>query len=723
MDAGASGAFLAGPGVSWFVSSIMPPLYRMPVFYLAVLTLAAVIGVGSWVTAVTTIVPVPRAERSVAPDPALARSKPVSLPESAPSDGILRTAEGLRRKVVVKDLDVACQSAPDGGRSVGKPLDYFAIRFLYGEHPTDRPRMFQLGPRDGPPQGWVSTGAVLEWDTRLMVRPTPRAGRPSLVIYREERCLLDALAARLCPRHHGRCPTEGEEAPDAGSDVPKTGTLAAATALGMPILRSRSIPEPDGSTRTIFEVASLVHDQAPPPPPPEAPPADLMPALRRVYIAFVIDTTASMEATIDATRRLATTLFMQTMHRYKGIDLQLALVEYRDTAPAFGFTTRIVTPFVSPAGFRAALDRIAAAKRGDGSVDEAVFDGLAVALPAGVEEPAAARTFGHLKWPAGRAGELATKMVVLLGDAPDHARDLTRARVLAAQAKQAGITIATVALDRPGELSRDEFTRYRDQWRTLAEESFRPLDKATTFKTPVPPAVLRLEQSTALEPLLQALVDDRIAHARNLAAIAAAEAEHRLEQYVNSHGLTLDQVAPVLVDLHRGEAEPHQRPDPRAGGRKAPSLRRGWIAERIGGAPLVTVEVLLARDELGVLIDELTQLQQAAQGTAGDLADLLRIGNAAASGETAFLAADRGTQTFADHLRRRQGLPPARAESLLHRTQAELLQADELYRSALDSRLGATLAALIHRYQAEDWSDPRRTIDGMGLIPYSLIDF
>jgi hypothetical protein len=314
-------------------------------------------------------------------------------------------------------------------------------------------------------------------------------------------------------------------------------------------------------------------------------------------------------------------------------------------------------------------------------------------------------------------------MIVLLGDAPDHARDLRRAAALGAQARAAGITIATVALDRPGELSRDEAARLHDQWRTLAEESYHPLDKASGFTRPVPPAVLSLEQADRLEPLLHALVDDRVAHARNLAALAAAQAESRLAEYVNSQGLTLDQVAPVLVDLHRGEAAPLARPDPRSGGRKAPSLRRGWIAERRDGARLVTVEVLMGRDELEVLIDELTQLQQAAQGTASELSDLLRIGNAAASGETAFLAADRGAQTFADHLRRRQGLPPARPDSLLRRTQGELLQADDLYRSALNNRLATTLAALVRRYRASDWSDPRRTIDGMGLVPYEWIDF
>src|SRR5262249_12088924 len=150
---------------------------------------------------------------------------------------------------------------PQRGRPVGKPLDYFAIRFVYGEWPAGAPTMLQVGPRDGPPQGWVPAGSVLEWDTRLMARPTRRAGRPALGIYRAERCLLDALAGRRCPLHHGRCPTEGEESAAAG---PGDAGAGEPTALGMPILQSRSIPEPDGTERTIFEVASLVRDVAPP---------------------------------------------------------------------------------------------------------------------------------------------------------------------------------------------------------------------------------------------------------------------------------------------------------------------------------------------------------------------------------------------------------------------------------------------------------------------------
>ncbi len=595
-----------------------------------------------------------------------------------------------------------------GGEAVGRPLDYFAIRFLYGETPA----MFQVGPREGPAQGWVPVASVLEWDTRLMARPTPRAGRPAMVIYREEPCLLDAIAGRVCPRHRGRCPTEGEEAGRAGK-VP---------ALGMPILQSKAIPQPDGISRTLFEVVSLVRDLAPPAPQPAGPPPDLLPALRRVEIAFVIDTTASMQATIDAARRLAERLIADAADRHRDVVLRLALVEYRDRSPIFGFVARIVTPFTDPGGFRAALDRISAAKRGDGTVDEAVLDGLAAALPPRAAERPGPN--GHLDWPSGRAGDLATKLVVLLGDAPDHARDLVRARDLAELARRSGISIATVELAKAGQLSRDEDERYHAQWRTLAEGSFRPLDKSTGFSKTIPPAILTAGQAGQLVPVLQALIDDRVEHARNLAALAAAEAEGKLGDYVNAQGLTLDQVAPVLVDLHRGETAARvARPDPRFNGRKAPSVRRGWIAERKGGAPLVTVEVLMSRAELDLLIAELTQLQQAAQGTARDLTDLLRIGNAAATGETGFLAADRGSQTFADHLRHRQGLPPARPDSLLQRSQADLLQADDLYRSALNERLGASLSELVRRRNAPDWSDPRRTIDGMALVPYALIDF
>jgi hypothetical protein len=681
----------------------MPALYRMPVFYLLVLVGLVAYGFG---VGFAPRVTVPVVESSEEPLPPI---RVATEEDDRPTpDGILRTADGLRRKVVVKDLAVICRSDPSGGRVVGKPLDYFAIRYIYNEEPAGQLERFQVGPMGGPPQGWVPASAVLEWDTRLMARPTPRAGRPPLMIYRDESCLVNSLAGQICARHGGRCPLEGEE-PAEGSSDPGDGPP-----LGFPILSSKSV-----NGRVIHEVASLVKDKASAPILPTEPPPDLRPYLKVVYVALVIDTTASMQSTIDAARRLASDLVASASRRFSDIRLKFALVEYRDASRIYGFKARTVTGFTSPEGFLASLNRTNAATKGDGSVDESVFDGLSLALPFTAGDP----PLEHVDWPTGRAGELATKLLVLLGDAPDHARDIDRARALASRAKASGITIATVAIDRPGSLSRDEQARYGEQWRTLAEESYRSLDKSTGFAKPVEPITASLQEGGRIAERLQELIDDRVEHARTIAGLAAAEAEGRLGEYVNSQGLTLDRVAPVLVDLHRGDAAKVARPDPRFDGRKAPSVRKGWIAESIEGKAMVAVEILMSSDELQALIGELTQLQQAASGTARDLSELIQIGTAAASGETSFLAADRGSRTFAEHLRRRQGLPPSRPGSLLARNQADLLHSDDLTLAALDARLRASLLTLTKRLQAPDWKDPRRTIDGMALVPFEAIDF
>jgi hypothetical protein len=684
----------------------------MPIAYLAVLLGAIVLGLASLKAGGgprSQGDEVGKAQPNARP---AAPPKVAAPPEATPepdADPILRTPDGLRRKVLVKDLGVVAWSAPVGGSRAGPPLDYFSIHYLLSEPPAGSNRL-QVATGDGRPIGWVPRDAVLEWDTRLMARPTDPEGRPPLVVYRDAQCLVAALEGRKCPDHGGTCPIEGEESgKPAGDDGP---------ALGFPILASRSIARPDGSPATLFEVASLVRDRAPIVP-PEAPPADLVPMLKQVDIAFVIDTTASMQAAIEAVRKMAQELVEDAGRRHDDVTLRLALIEFRDASPEFGFNARRVADFTDPASFRRALDLISAAERGDGSVDEAVLDGLALALP----PPAGG---GQLRWPTGRAGELATKMIVLLGDSPDHADDPASVEEIAGVARQSKITIATVAIDRPGYLKGAELTRYRAQWSTLAEESYRPPDPSGGFARPIEPVRATLGDGGAGEIVgrLQALIDSRVRQAVEIAALAQAEAEGRLSEYTDRRGLTMDRVAPVLADLHRGEDRPRRRPDPRLEGRVAPSVRRGWIAERLDGKPMVQLEVLMSRDELAGTIRELTQLQQAVHGNSRDLTDLLRIGTAAAAGEATFLGQDRGDETFAAHLRRRRGLPPARPDSLLGRTQSDLLQADDLFRAALVSRLRSSIAELMRRLNAPLWDDPTRlTAEGMAPIPYAPLDF
>ncbi|MEW4568265.1 vWA domain-containing protein [Tautonia sp. JC769] len=702
----------------------MPPLYRMPVVYLLVMLIGGVVGLASWIGGSP---PPSSSDRSGLDGRTTVRPNqdpPSTTPADTPiDDGILRTDAGLRRKVLVRELGLRPRFRPDPkSPTSADDLDYYSIHFVFdeaGADPADpsgpdSARFLQIGPAESPPLGWVPESGVLAWDTRLMARPTPAGPRPPLVIYRERSCLLDALAGRPCPDHGSDCPIEGEEA---ATDPPPEQS-ASEPMLGLPILSSDAIPQADGPDRTIFEVASLVADRAPPPPPPSEPPEFLKRSLRQINLALVIDTTASMQGSIDAARELAAELVAEATRQ--DVTLRLALVAFRDDHPSFGYKVRIVSPFASPAVFRGALDRIEAAARGDGTVAEAVLDGVAAALPAPPEAPIGSRDY--LVWPTGREGDLATKLLVLIGDAPDHDRDADRAAALATWARQHRITIAAVSIERD-DLRGDEPERYRSQWDALASGSYLPRDRSADFERPIPPVRPTLSDPSALKPTLRAILDDRVLAARELAALLDAEAEGRLQDYVDRRGLRLDQIAPVLVDLHGGLPRPDPSPDPRQDGRRAPSVRRGWIAEAIGGQPLVTVEMLMTRRELDALIAELSQFQQALQGGADDLTDLIRIGTAAASGEAAFLASDRGDRTFAEHLARRQGLPPAPAESLLNRSQADLLQADAPYRSAVSRRIASAIARLLDRRQAPDWDDPGRTVSGMALVPYDAIDF
>ena len=655
----------------------MPPLYRMPVFYLAVLVLGGIaVGLGGRKPKVVDEVSIPT---PIKPPP-IPSGPVVEAFDGDRSDGILRTSSGVRRKVVVKVLGQRCRSEPDGGVTVGPTLDYFSIHFVFGESGPS----LQIGPAKGPPIGWIPGDSAFEWDTRLMALPTLDASRPALDVHRD----FDPGSPIVGSEPHP---------PQPGDPTP---------VLGLPVLRSETRDD-----RTAFQVAALVRETLPPPP-PTVPPEDLRLALRRVYIAFALDTTSSMGRAIEAVRRVVSEIGDDRSPRYRGLSLKVGLVEYRDADPNYPR----VTPFVAPSELRAALARVEAAKQGDGTIPEAVFAGLNAAL-----DP------DKMGWPTGAVGDASTKLLVLIGDAPDHAVDLDVARSIAEKANQQHITIAAVAIDTPF-LSRSESTLYRDQWRTLAENSYRPIRDQNGLRQPLPPIlpVVTRDPSLgeaaveAIEGPLQALIDDRVHDALRIAQERQEEVERSLKEYADSRARTLDRYAPILVDLHRGEPKPEYHADPRFQGSKAPSVRLGWIADRRGSTPLLSLQILMTRAELTLLIDELESFAQAAEG-ASDLASLRRIGTAAVAGETAFLASDRGSLTFSAHLGR-LGFPPPRPGGLLGRTQAELLKADPLYREELRARLRAVLPGLDRIRTSPDWDDPGKTVEGMMLVPYELLD-
>ena len=329
------------------------------------------------------------------------------------SDGILRTKEGLRRKVLVTTLGLVPLSAAEGGKPVGEPLDYASIAFVFGETNVADPPLFQVGPREGPPLGWVPSTAVVEWETRLMARPAPRETTAARLVSRGS-MFRAVLSDQACSKHAPKpCPIEGEEPPGANG----FGT----TILGLPILRTAAVAPPNQASTNLFEVAALVSDRTPLIL-PKILPEDLKEAVRHVHVLFAIDTTASMRDSLDSTIKFVMLTIESFKNLYGNNIFRFGLVEYRDRSPAFSYVTRVDAILGDSSEFSGKLGALVAADRGDDSIDEAVFDGIELALP--VESGN-----DRLGWSSGRLGEVSTKLLVLIGDAPDHARDLKRAKL------------------------------------------------------------------------------------------------------------------------------------------------------------------------------------------------------------------------------------------------------------------------------------------------------
>jgi len=125
-------------------------------------------------------------------------------------------------------------------------------------------------------------------------------------------------------------------------------------------------------------------------------------ALNQVDLAFVVDTTGSMGAFIDAARKQMTdTIRSLTDAASTPIDLRLAIVEYRDHPPQDRTFVARGHPFQTDL---ARVRKIIAGLKPDGGGDgpEAVYDGLRLACE-------------ELEWRAH-----SRRIAILIGDAPPH---------------------------------------------------------------------------------------------------------------------------------------------------------------------------------------------------------------------------------------------------------------------------------------------------------------
>jgi hypothetical protein len=120
--------------------------------------------------------------------------------------------------------------------------------------------------------------------------------------------------------------------------------------------------------------------------------------LGQIDVVFVMDTTGSMMPYLDEARQHARAE-ADRIAAENDLDIQFAVVEYRDHPPQEATFIRRVYPFGDSAALDQALAQLEAV--GGGDTPEAVWDGLAAA--------------GNLRW-----RQTSDKLCFMIGDSPPH---------------------------------------------------------------------------------------------------------------------------------------------------------------------------------------------------------------------------------------------------------------------------------------------------------------
>ncbi|MDX2039377.1 MAG: hypothetical protein SFX72_22210 [Isosphaeraceae bacterium] len=543
----------------------MPALHRMPIFYivLAFATLCAWLVLRPRTDPVRAIDPPPPSPSSPAESPRIDRK---AVPEVLES--------GLRRKVMLGPQGARLDS--DAGDST--TLEPNAILFRFGEDA----RGVLVG-RSRDPEGRVDPNALLEWNSRLTAFPTPSFGRPLIQIFGERQCLEASILARGCELHAATCPTLASENDHSA--------FPTAASIGWPILDSAQLSNPTGESALLLRIAPFLGAN-------ESERENRRAGPATIEIGFVVDSTESMKRPVELLRDQLPARLAAIRATHPDVNLRFGLISFRDRASHLEYASKRIGDLGSPEASMFA--QLRAADRPDGSVAEAVADAVASALPQGSEA---------FSWSPGSR----TRILLLVGDAPDHDERLYRVGSIAALAARERISIATVSI-RSSLITAAESNRRRAQWSTLSEESYRPFPGSSRR------LAVEVDRPEDLTNEIAELIEGSIRNASETDASARAKS---------------------------AVGEP--RRDDR---------RSGWISSRKGGAELIEFRAALSRVELDALL--------AVDETVADRESLEQLRDALIAGELDFLAVDRAegdSAAFAARRRLASSLPISRAST------------------------------------------------------------
>jgi hypothetical protein len=401
--------------------------------------------------------PTPTPASPAAPAPAAA--SPAAIRPSAPREALLIPGKRSLRQRVLSRPGVVPAASP-GAAAAGAALPPLTQLFVFAEaNAPDGTPWIEVGRgQRGATLGWLAKARAIPWYHTLTASFRNPAGREPTLFFRERAPLIALLGGQHAEVEAHKLATIARHPPVPAdfpviAAEPETYVDILKSFYLLPILKADMLSMQDGRQFTALEVASL-------PLTPDPPPAT---ADFTVGVAFVIDTTQSMDPYIDRVRDLLNTLVTQTSHE-PGHKTRYALVGFRNNLavqPRLEYLTKVFARFADnadPEKFRARIADVHAAHADSLSFSEDSFAGVMTAVQ-------------DLDW-----GDIAAKVIVLVTDAASrpandpHSSTRMTAAQIGEQVHNAGAALMVLHLLTPAGAANHAFAA--SQYRVLSSVPF-----------------------------------------------------------------------------------------------------------------------------------------------------------------------------------------------------------------------------------------------------------
>lgn len=269
----------------------------------------------------------------------------------------------------------------------------FTVFYVYGRRPeSGASEWLEVGRSSrGQADGWIKADQAIEWYQNLTLAFTNPAQRDRVMFFRSRDDVFGLLsnAGGAQRAREMRTAAQAGQAdgpviamePEAFIDIQRRFYL-------LPILQAERVTLQTGASSTLLEVASipLTQDPAPPPRPPQQ---DQAAALRNftVGVAFVVDTTLSMDPYIERVRLS----IRRVIERIRGnadigTRFRFALVGYRNSTravPQLQYVSRVFANFEDfrdPQRFMSLIQQMEATTADSGNFAEDAMAGIRTAV-------------------------------------------------------------------------------------------------------------------------------------------------------------------------------------------------------------------------------------------------------------------------------------------------------------------------------------------------------